>query len=394
LYIKILIYYIFGYVNIVVEGFFIEKFLNNCISKRILFWNTKRTKSTVFSANVSVNDYRQIIKIARNCNCKIKITNKKGLPFLLNRYRKRKIFAITLFLIIFTIITLSNFLWNIEIVGVDETKKAELMQLIKNEGIEIGKYKGGIEVQTLINKIRLERDDIAWVGIEIKGTNLKLEVVEADEKPEIINENEYCNIIASKDGIVTKIQAQNGTPIVKEGDIVKKGDILVQGWLEGKYTDNRYVHSEGEIIAKVWYSQKEKVYYNQKKENYTGNIEKKYLINFNNFNINFFKTLSKFENYDTISTVKKLKITSNFYLPIELVVNEHHEKESYDVIYSKDEAMEIGVENLKKQLKEQIKNEDNISNIYINTYEGEQYIEVEVIYEVLESIGTKEKILN
>ena len=81
-------------------------------------------------------------------------------------------------------------------------------------------------------------------------------------------------------------------------------------------------------------------------------------------------------------------------MPIELVVNEHHEKESYDVIYSKDEAMEIGVENLKKQLKEQIKDEDNISNIYINTYEGEQYIEVEVIYEVLESIGTKEKILN
>ena len=173
---------------------------------------------------------------------------------------------------------------------------------------------------------------------------------------------------------------------------MKKGDVLVQGWIEGKYTDNRYVHAEGQVMAKVWYSEKKKICYKQNYENQTGNKEKKYSININNFKINFFKTLSKFENYDTISTIKKLKITTNFYLPIEIIVNENFEKQKKQVVYDKNEAKEIGINDLKSKLEGQIQNKENISNIYINTDEKDEYIEVEVIYEVLESIGTKEKI--
>ena len=391
MYIKILIYYIFGYVNIVVEGFFIEKFINNCISKRIFFWNTKRTKSTVFSANIGVSSYREVVKIAKKCQCKIKIAHKKGLPFLLHRYRKRKIFAATLVVIVLGIIAISNFIWNIEIKGIDEVKQQEILQFIQSQGVDIGKYKNKVDTQNLINKIRIERDDIAWIGMEIKGTNLIIEIVEADEKPEIINEDEYCNIVATKDGIITKINAQNGTPVVVEGNTVKKGDILIQGVIEGKYTEPRYVHSEGEITAKVWYSEKEKVYFNQTLEDKTGNSEKKYSINIKNFQINLFKTLSNFENYDTIRTIKKLKLTSNFYLPIEIIVNENFEKQKNEITYDKNEAKEIGILSLKNKLEAQISNKDNISNIYVNTTETEEYIEVEVIYEVLESIGTKEK---
>ena len=63
------------------------------------------------------------------------------------------------------------------------------------------------------------------------------------EKPEIIKQDEYCNIIADKDGQIVKITANNGTKIVKEGDIVKKGSIIIGGWMEGKYTGTRYVHA-------------------------------------------------------------------------------------------------------------------------------------------------------
>ena len=258
--------------------------------------------------------------------------------------------------------------------------------------MNVGIYKKKVNIQGLINKIRIAREDIAWIGMEMKGTNLVIKVVEADEKPQIIDKDEWCNIIAKKDGIIAKVEALNGTPIVSEGDTVKKGDILVQGWIEGEHTENRYVHAEGNVMAKVWYSEKEKVYYKQEYENQTGNKEKKYTLNINNFKINLFKTLSKFQNYDTISTIKKLKITSNFYLPVEIIVDEHLEKQKRQANYSKNEAKEIGINNLKNKLNEQIQDEGNISNIYINTSETEDYIEVEVIYEVLENIGTKEKL--
>lgn len=390
MYIKILISYILGYVNIVVEGFFIEKFINTCISKRIFFWNTKRSKSTLFSANIGIRNFKEVAQIAKKCKCKIKINSKNGFPFLLNKYRKRKFFAISLGVVIASIIIVSNFIWNIEITGIeDENIKTEIIEIIKKEGVEVGKYKKNINLQNLINKIRIDRNDIAWVGMKIKGTNLIIQLVPADEKPEIIDENEYCNIVATKDGIVTKVQAQNGTPVVKEGDVVKKGDVLIKGEIEGKYTERRLVHSQGDVTAKVWYTATEKVYYNQIIDNQTGNNEKKYTIKINNFQINLFKTLSKFKNYDTIRTIKKLKITSNFYLPIEVITNENYEKQISEISYDKNEAKEIGINLAKNKLNEQI--DKNIINTYIKFEEKDEYIEVEVIYEVLESIGTKEK---
>ena len=47
--------------------------------------------------------------------------------------------------------------------------------------------------------------------------------------------------------------AQNGTAMVKVGDFVKEGDILIGGFIEGKYTQRRQLHSLGEVIAKVKY---------------------------------------------------------------------------------------------------------------------------------------------
>ena len=55
--------------------------------------------------------------------------------------------------------------------------------------------------------------------------------------------------------------------------------------MEGKYTGTRYVHSEAEIQARVWYEATKSMMYKQEEENYKGNTEKKYFIKLNNFQI-------------------------------------------------------------------------------------------------------------
>jgi len=354
--------------------------------------NLKREKSTIIKASVPVKEFKNVAKIAKESKCKIKIKGKKGLPFILNRYRKRKIFAISLLLVLVSLVVLSGFIWNIEITGNETISSEEILNIVKDEGLETGKLKRKIDSKKIVEKIRLNRSDISWVGIKISGTNAVIEIVEADKAPNVINKDDYCNIVANKDAMIVSANAQNGTLQVKEGDVVKQGSVLIAGWLEGKYTGVRYVHATGQVMAKVWYSKKEKVYYKQNERKQTGNVEKKYSINIKNFAINFYKKLSKFEIYDTINTEKKLRISSNFYLPFELIVKENHEVIEEEKNYSKDEAKQIGIDNISKELKSQINNEKDIVNEYINTNESEEYIEVEVIYEVLENIGTEEKI--
>lgn len=390
---KILLAYILGYLEIKVEGYFIEKFINNCLKSNIFLWNIKRKRTTIMTCNIGVKDFKNIRKILKKTNCRIKIEKKKGLPFTFNKYRKRKIFALLIFIILIIIAILSNFVWNIQIEGTEKISKDELIQTLKEEGLSIGKFKPGIETREIINKVRLDRDDIAWIGIEITGTNAIVKVVEAEEKPEIVDEDEYCNIVATKDGVVTKIMAQNGTPLVKNGDLIKKGTVLIGGWLEGKYTGTRYVHSNGQVEAKVWYTQKERVYLKETKKEDTGEAQNKYSVNINNFIINFNKRVSKFENYDTIEEAKKIKLFSNFYLPIELVKTTYKEYKVVEIAHTLEEAKTIGIERAKDKLNAQIENTSNITDEQINIKEGTNFIDVEVVYEVKENIGTKEKIV-
>lgn len=390
---KILLAYILGYLEIKVEGYFIEKFINNCLKSNIFLWNIKRKRTTIMTCNVGVKDFKNIRKILKKTKCRIKIEKKKGLPFTFNKYRKRKIFALLIFIILIIIAILSNFVWNIQIEGTEKISKDELIQTLKEEGLSIGKFKPGIETREIINKVRLDRDDIAWIGIEITGTNAIVKVVEAEEKPEIVDEDEYCNIVATKDGVVTKIMAQNGTPLVKNGDLIKKGTVLIGGWLEGKYTGTRYVHSNGQVEAKVWYTQKERVYLKETKKEDTGEAQNKYSVNINNFIINFNKRVSKFENYDTIEEAKKIKLFSNFYLPIELVKTTYKEYKVVEIAHTLEEAKTIGIERAKDKLNAQIENTNNITDEQINIKEEINFVDVEVVYEVKENIGTKEKIV-
>ena len=265
--------YMSGYVNIVVEGYYIERFINICNNKQILLWNLKRENSIRLHTSIEARNFKELKEICKKTKCKVKIENKKGFPFMIKKYKKRKVFLILLLIIILSIIALSNFIWNIEVEGNVNISKDEILQLAEEQGLSIGKPKSKVDTKDIINKIRLERDDIAWVGIEIEGTNATIEIVEADEKPEIIDEDEYCNIVADKDAMITKVSAKNGTPLVKEGDIVKKGDVIIAGWLEGKYTGKQYVHSQGEIQAKVWYTTTEKINLKETKKIETGNVE-------------------------------------------------------------------------------------------------------------------------
>ena len=254
----------------------------------------------------------------------------------------------------------SNFVWNIDI-HIEENQQLEnIEQDINEAGLEIGMSKSKINTQEIVNKIRLKRNDISWIGITLKGTNAIVKAVKAKEAPEIIDEKEYCNIVAKKGGTITQIIAQNGSAQVKVGEQVQEGQILIQGTMEGKYTGIRYVHSLGEVKAVVQYAKTKQFALKEEQNIKTGNKEEKYGIKINNFQINFYKTLSKFKIYDTIEEEKKFKIFSNLYLPISITKKTNEELEKISKEYTIEEITEKGTKQLEKEIEIEIEEKENI----------------------------------
>ena len=72
MFIKIILSYLLGYVRVSVEGYYIERFINICKSKKITIWNLKRNKDIQLYLNTRIGEFRDICKIAKKTKCKIR----------------------------------------------------------------------------------------------------------------------------------------------------------------------------------------------------------------------------------------------------------------------------------------------------------------------------------
>lgn len=217
---KWLYMYIFGTVEIVVEGFFIERFINICKTENIILWSSKMEKGTILKARISKNDFKILRHIAKRTSCHVSLERKSGLPFVMKKYKKRKIFAIALLVIAIFCFVITRFIWNIEISGTENISKEEILSDLAKYGIQEGKLKSKINLDEIKNEMRLSRDDLAWIGIDMEGTNVIVTIVEAIKEPEIMDENTPCNIVADKNGTISKMVVRHGTARVNVGDVV------------------------------------------------------------------------------------------------------------------------------------------------------------------------------
>ena len=173
MYIKLLLRLIFGYVRIEVEGYWVERFINICINNNLVIWNLKMEKGTKLYLNIGIQDFKYISKIAKKTRCKVRILKKRGIPFLLDKYKKRKIFAIFFIIILILIYISSRYVWNVEINVEDNLKVENIRQDLEEAGLKRGILKKQINAVQIINKLRIKRNDLAWVRNRYKRNERK-----------------------------------------------------------------------------------------------------------------------------------------------------------------------------------------------------------------------------
>lgn len=105
----------------------------------------------------------------------------------------------------------------------------------------------------------MQVDGIAWAGVEIRGVKLTVSIEDSISVPKLIQSNQPYNIVAERDGLIVKMEVYAGNALVKEGDTVRKGQLLVSGKIENQRPDlggdfgSKEVHALGRVIARTWY---------------------------------------------------------------------------------------------------------------------------------------------
>ncbi len=175
------------------------------------------------------------------------------------------------------------------------------------------------------------------------------------------------------------------------GDRVEKGDVLIAGYMQGKYTDTRYLHALGEVKATISYEKTKEFSYVEEEYYETGNKNKKYELSIGDKNFKLYKKLTKFEFYKTQKTENNLKFAKNFYLPIKITKLENYERIKETKKYSLEDSIKKATEQLEKEMQENIENKENIINKNVVTDPKENTVIVKLIYEVEENIGEDQR---
>ncbi|MDR1774594.1 MAG: sporulation protein YqfD, partial [Clostridioides sp.] len=206
--------YIRGYYTIVIEGLGIERFISNLRKNNISVYNIKKTNKNTIEFRVYKSDIKVLKEIFREGNFEIKIKQKTGIPFLFKRIYKMKITWICALISVFLLLSTSQFVTDIYIQTPEGIKVEELRKEIYKAGLKPGVYKKNVDRKEIRDYIMSKFSEVAYVSINVKGTNIFITVTKKDESLNSKQNSNYCNIIASKNGIIEKVVAKSGKAVV------------------------------------------------------------------------------------------------------------------------------------------------------------------------------------
>jgi len=386
-----LFHFLGGYLVITISGRYPERFLNVCAKRGILIWDVFPCSEQVLRCSISIRGFRLLPPITKKTGVHIKIIKKHGLPFLLSRYKKRKLFLVGLILFVVFLTVINQFIWKIEIKGCETLTKAAVMDGLSECGLRIGSFRPFLNEQKLKNDMLIKMPELAWIWADKSGSKIIVEIKERVQKPEIFDADAFCNLVATKDGVIESMIVKKGTPMVALGDTVQKGDILVSGlWVSDKGVPPRTVHSDGEIYARTWYEKTKaySLYSPAKKE--TGKIEKKYTLHVLNQKINLFRNPAcSFSEFSSSSQDKEFSLFG-FYLGVSLHCEIYKELETEWELLSSESVAQNGKLELEKEIDEMTFPNSERQNSQA-TYEviDAETIEVTVVAEYIENIAEK-----
>ncbi|MCL2838404.1 MAG: sporulation protein YqfD [Oscillospiraceae bacterium] len=379
--------FIKGYLLISVDGYFLERFINICIKRGIFIWDIHKISNTNMRVKMSVKAFRQIRPIAFRTKSRVRIHTRRGVPFIIHKYRKRRGLLIGLCVFILMMWYFSSFVTGIEITGTEIVEVEVIREHLAEYGVEIGRRVSRIDEHFVRNRMMTAIPEISWIVINIQGSKIYVNVQERNIIPERIPEDVPCNIIATRGGIIEVMNIRNGLSMVNVGDAVNEGDLLVSGVIDSETAGARFVHSFGEVFARTWYEATAEYELNFEERVDTGRDINKRSIRFMNFQINLYiRRRIPYTVYERTRTVSARQVP--FLPPLYILTNNFREQTIVQRTRTIDDILILADSELRTQLNEQLPPDAEVTEANMtHEFVSPNLVRVTMVYTVREDIA-------
>ncbi|MGN1412556.1 MAG: sporulation protein YqfD [Oscillospiraceae bacterium] len=230
------------------EGIHIIDFIN-AIRQSDIVCSWLSSKKDVYFGQAYTKDMKTILDIAQEFDISIEEKSKKGFLYTLKKYRKRYGILIGI-LICFTIwIILSNVIVTIEIKGNKIVSDEVILSSLESVGIKKGAYIPNLDLRNGEYQLKLSNENIAWCSIQNTNGRLLVRVDEMVTSPEMLHDNNPCNLVAKTGATIVSFSVLNGQLMTPIGNGVTENEVLISGIFKNDKETVRYVHAMGTVIG-------------------------------------------------------------------------------------------------------------------------------------------------
>ncbi|MCM1272107.1 MAG: sporulation protein YqfD [Clostridium sp.] len=342
--IKKILNFLAGYVLVSIHGDGVDRFINICMAKKLHIWSIKKDKNKTL-LYVSRTDFQKFGSFVEKTGVEIHVIKSLGIPFLYEKNKKRKCFVIGFFLFLFLVWEFTTFVWDINISGEGRYSAEEIEKNIKQNYVQLGTKLTEVNCSDLEKMLRDEYSDIAWISCELKGTQLNIKLTETILPEDIEKQSKPCNIVASKDCIISDMIIKNGTGMFEAGAEVKKGDIIITGAVNiyneyDELIETNYVPASGIVYGQSKMPYEDAFDLSHYEKNYTGKKKHYYGIIYGDNLFEPFQYDMSYNNCDIITSYDGVRIFDTFYLPLTCKKTTVSEYEPELAAYTEQEAVE------------------------------------------------------
>ena len=233
-------------VRVNAQGKKLYKFIN-CIHDNGIECSEQYCRGNIFRCDILKKDMKKLKILAEECGIELKYAEYHSLAAKLSRYRKRAGLFIGIILAAVTVLYFSQVVVTIEIQGNTSVSDEVILSALKELDIKAGTPLFRLDLRTSEKKLKAMLDNVAWAGIRHTGSRIVVQIHEAAPIPEISRERIPCNIVASRDAVISSVLVKSGELRHIVGDYVPKGTLLISGVAENDKGQTFVYHAMGEI---------------------------------------------------------------------------------------------------------------------------------------------------
>lgn len=230
-----------------VTGLNFKKFLGEIKKANLVILQLRRLEYNQFE--IMVSDEKTFLALCKKFGYKvdeIKLSRKETLFRLLKR---NFVFCLLAVFICVSLLFSSNFVFKVEIFGLENVEQSVVLDVLNKNGYNIGKLKSRYDLDNIEPLLVANIDKISFATGVIRGSTLIINIHEKiDNSPYIYD---YPPIIAPFDCVVKEIVFTSGTVRVAQNETAKAGDVVVAPYIETKDYKRLPIPANAQIKAYV-----------------------------------------------------------------------------------------------------------------------------------------------